>query len=139
MSEPDSVEMASRRLALALDALEAAAERRQDTDRNETALAGQIHALDSDRARLASELDQATARARGLENANREVALRIDGAIEVIRGVLGGDATNDEPGDATDDETEGESDAENDEETDDESDGETDDEDDEETDDENDD
>ena len=45
MSETDSIEIASRRLALALDALEAAAERRREADRDEEALATQIHAL----------------------------------------------------------------------------------------------
>ena len=49
MSETDSIEIANRRLALALDALEAAAERRQESDRSEEALAAQIHALDTDR------------------------------------------------------------------------------------------
>jgi hypothetical protein len=88
MSDSDSIEIASRRLALALDALEAAAERRGETDRSEQALATQIHALGADRARLASELDAATARSRGLEAANREVAERIAQAIETIRGVL---------------------------------------------------
>jgi chromosome segregation ATPase len=91
MSETDSIEIASRRLALALNALEAAAERRGETDRNEAALATQVQALGTDRARLASELDHATARSRGLETANREVAQRIVQAIEVIRGVLDGD------------------------------------------------
>ena len=91
MSEPDSVDMASRRLALALDALEAAAERRRETDRGEEALAAQIQALGSDRARLASELDAATARSRGLERANRDVAQRLDAAIETIQSVLGDD------------------------------------------------
>jgi chromosome segregation ATPase len=91
MSETDSIETASRRLALALDALEAAAERRQKTDRSEEALAEQIQALGADRARLASELDQASARSRGLETANREVAQRITQAIETIRGVLAQD------------------------------------------------
>jgi len=90
MRETDSVETASRRLTLALDALEAAAERRRETDRSEEALATQIQALGSDRARLASELDRATARARGLKSANHEVAQRIDQAIETIRSVLGG-------------------------------------------------
>jgi len=89
MSEPDSAEMASRRLALALDALEAAAERRRATDRSEETLATQIQALGGDRARLASELDVATARSRGLEAASREVAQRIGTAIATIRGVLG--------------------------------------------------
>jgi chromosome segregation ATPase len=88
MSETDSIEIANRRLALALDALDAAAERRQESDRSEEALAAQIHALDTDRARLVSELDQASAHSRGLETANREVAQRLAQAIETIRGVL---------------------------------------------------
>ena len=88
MSESDSIEIASQRLALALDALEAAVERRSETDRSEEALATQIQALGTDRARLASELDHAAARSRGLETANREVAQRIAQAIETIRGVL---------------------------------------------------
>jgi chromosome segregation ATPase len=88
MSEDDSVEVASHRLALALEALEAAAERRSEIDRGQESLFTQIHALGTDRARLASELDYATARSRGLENANRDVAQRIDQAIEAIRGVL---------------------------------------------------
>ena len=88
MSEIDSIEAASRRLALALDALEAAVERRRDADRSEEALAEQIHALGTDRARLAGELDAATALSRKLESSNREVAQRIDQAIETIRSVL---------------------------------------------------
>ncbi len=91
MSETDSVEMASRRLALALDALEAAAERRGETDRDAEVLAAQIRALGDDRARLASELDHATAHSRGLETAHREVAQRIVQAIETINGVLTGE------------------------------------------------
>ena len=75
-------------MTLALDALEAAAERRRETDRSEEALATQVHALGSDRAQLASELDQAVARSRALQTANREVAQRIAQAIETIRGVL---------------------------------------------------
>jgi FtsZ-binding cell division protein ZapB len=89
MSEIDSVEAASRRLALALDGLDAAAARRREAARGEQALSAQIHSLGEDRARLASELDQATARARALERANREVAQRIGAVIESIRGALG--------------------------------------------------
>jgi hypothetical protein len=88
MSEIDSVEAASRRLALALDALETAVERRRDADRSEEALAEQIHALGTDRARLAGELYAVTALSRKLETSNREVAQRIDQAIETIRSVL---------------------------------------------------
>ena len=91
MSDSDSVELASQRLALALDALEAAAERRHELDRGRDALVTQIHALGTDRARLANELDHATARSRGLETATREVARRVDQAIETIRGVLADD------------------------------------------------
>lgn len=88
MDEPDSIEAASRRLALALDALDAAAERRREAALHEEALGAQIHALDDDRARLAGELDTAIARSRALESANREVTERIEAAIEAIRGVL---------------------------------------------------
>jgi hypothetical protein len=88
MSDNNSVELASQRLALALDALEAAADRRRELDRGQDALVTQIHALGTDRARLASELDHATARSRGLETATREVGRRVDQAIETIRGVL---------------------------------------------------
>jgi hypothetical protein len=89
MSETDSIEIASRRLAFALDALDAAAERRCEAARNEEALTAQVHVLGDDRARLAGELDQAIAHSRVLETANREVAKRITAAIEAIHGVLG--------------------------------------------------
>jgi chromosome segregation ATPase len=88
MSEIDSIEAASRRLALALDALEAAVERRREAARVEDSLATQLHALGDDRARLAGELDQAVARTRALESVNREVEKRIAQAIETIRAVL---------------------------------------------------
>jgi predicted nucleic acid-binding Zn-ribbon protein len=88
MSDTDSIAIAALRLTGALDALEEAVERRSEADRDEKALANQVHALGSDRARLASELDDATARARALETANRDVAQRIDQAMATIRGVL---------------------------------------------------
>lgn len=91
MSETDSIEAASRRLALALDALDSAAEQRHEVARKEEALATQIHALGGDRARLAGELDQAIAHSRVLENASREVAKRIDAAIETVRSILASD------------------------------------------------
>jgi chromosome segregation ATPase len=89
MSETDSIEAASRRLAQALDALDAATERRCEAARGEEALSAQVHALGDDRARLAGELDHAVARARTLEHASREMAQRIAAAIASIRGVLG--------------------------------------------------
>jgi hypothetical protein len=88
MSEASAIETASRRLALALDALAAAVERRRETDRGEEALAAQLHALGTDRSRLAADLDAAAARARALDNTNREVAERLDAAIETIRSLI---------------------------------------------------
>jgi len=90
-SETDLIAAAAQRLSLALDALDAAAERRRDADRDAQSLSDQLHALGSDRARLASELDDATARAKTFEAANREVGERLDRAIETIRGVLNSD------------------------------------------------
>ena len=88
MTEPNAIEAASRRLALALDALAAAVERRQIADREEATFAAQLHALGNDRSRLASELDDATARARSLENVSREVAQRLDAAMGTLRSLL---------------------------------------------------
>jgi hypothetical protein len=88
MTDPNAIEAASRRLALALDALAAAVERRRGADRGEETLAAQLHALGSDRSRLASELDAAAARARSLESVNRDVAQRLDAAIGAIRSLL---------------------------------------------------
>src|SRR5262249_38476763 len=87
MTEPSAIDAASKRLALALDALAAAVERRHEADRGEQTLDAQLHALGADRSRLASELDAAAARTRTLEIANREVAQRLDAAIDTIRSV----------------------------------------------------
>ncbi len=91
---PGEVEVATRRLAAALDALEAAVERRREADRDEDELAARIQALGIDRSRLAHELDGSLVRARELERVNREVSERLDTAIETISSVLGsGEAT----------------------------------------------
>jgi hypothetical protein len=90
MSDASAVETATKRLALALDALEAALERRREADRSEEALANQLQAFGIDRARLAADLDAQTARSRRLELVNREVARRLDAAIDSIRSVIAG-------------------------------------------------
>ena len=91
-AEPTTVDVdaATRRLMAALDALESAVERRRDADRDEDELAGRIHALGTDRSRLADELDGALVKSRRLERANREIADRLDTAIGTIRAVLDG-------------------------------------------------
>src|SRR5258706_16403895 len=64
MTERSAIDAASRRLALALDALAAAVERRHEADRGEQTLDAQLHALGADRSRLAAELGAAPARSR---------------------------------------------------------------------------
>ncbi len=88
VTEASTIEIATRRLQSALDALDSAVERRLERDQGEAALASQVHAFDADRARLAAELDTAAARARALETANREVAQRLDTAIATIRTIV---------------------------------------------------
>ena len=88
MTEPGPVDAAVKRLALALDALDAAVERRREADRGTSDLASQVQALGVDRSRLAAALDGEAARARALEQANRDVAQRIDAAIGSIRAVV---------------------------------------------------
>lgn len=88
MSDASKVEAATKRLQSALDALEGAVERRLERDQGQAALASQVHAFDSDRSRLAAELDAVSARARALETANREVAQQLDEAIAGIAALI---------------------------------------------------
>jgi len=89
VSEGRGIETATRRLSIALDSLEAALARRQDADGRAVALGEQIATLGADRSRLAADLDRQTARARRLEGVNRDVAQRIDNAMETLRAVAG--------------------------------------------------
>jgi hypothetical protein len=88
MTDQSTIDQAVKRLALALDSLDAAVERRQQADRSEEGLASQLHALGVDRTRLAAALDGEAARARRLEATNREIAERLDAAITSIQSVL---------------------------------------------------
>lgn len=86
--EQSAIDTAVKRLALALDALDAAVERRREADRGAEALAAQVQALGLDRSKLAAALDGETAHARKLEATNREIAARLDTAIAGIQSVL---------------------------------------------------
>jgi seryl-tRNA synthetase len=88
VTDASAIDKATRRLQAALDALDGAVERRLEREQGHAALASQVHAFDSDRSRLASELDAAAARARTLETTNREVAQRLDEAIATIRAII---------------------------------------------------
>jgi chromosome segregation ATPase len=88
------IDAATRRLMAALDALEAAVERRREADRDEDELAARMQALGADRSRLADELDGSLVKTRKMERTNREIAGRLDAAIGTIRAVLGAGETS---------------------------------------------
>jgi hypothetical protein len=88
MSDQTAINQAVKRLASALDGLDAAVERRRESDHREEDLAYQVEALGVDRTRLAAALDGETARSRKLETTNREIAGRLDEAIASIQAVL---------------------------------------------------
>jgi hypothetical protein len=82
-------DQAVKRVMDALDALDAVLERRLGKDSGKGgSLVEQLHAFNVDRARLAAELDAVRARARDLENSNREAVRRIDEAMSAIRAVI---------------------------------------------------
>ncbi|MGP0091483.1 MAG: DUF4164 family protein [Xanthobacteraceae bacterium] len=74
MRDENGIEAAAKRLTQAIDALEAAMEQRLAADREDET--------------LAEQLDAAAASARRLKTVNREVAQRLDAAIETIHSVL---------------------------------------------------
>jgi predicted nucleic acid-binding Zn-ribbon protein len=88
MSVPPTLEQSLQRLSAALARLEDAVERRRESDRAHAAREIETQALNEDRARLASELDEVFARAARLEHANRDVSRRLDAAMETICSVL---------------------------------------------------
>jgi Domain of unknown function (DUF4164) len=87
-------DQAVKRVMDALDALDGVLEQRLGkADKDSKGGAGgslveQLHAFNIDRARLALELDSVRARARDLENSNREAVRRIDEAVSAIRAVI---------------------------------------------------
>ena len=91
VSGEGALDTAVKRLARALDALDAAVERRREADRNEDTLAAQVQMLGVDRARLADQLDGEAALARQLREASRDVGERLDKAIGEIQALLGED------------------------------------------------
>jgi hypothetical protein len=88
VSDSSAIETATRRLAAALEGLDAALHRRRDADRREEALATQVAALGADRSRLAAELDLHAARAQRLDTASREVSRRLASAVETVETVI---------------------------------------------------
>jgi predicted nucleic acid-binding Zn-ribbon protein len=88
MNPSDSLQLGLKRLAAALDQLEAAAERRAQADAQRGNLEEELAVMQDDRTKLAVELDGVVARTNALENANQDVARRLELAGQAIRTVL---------------------------------------------------
>lgn len=88
MADPSRLDAALARLNKALGTLDSAVMRRLDGDKSHAALTLQLEAAETDRERLAADLDEAAGRMAALETTNREVARRIDQTMDAIRGVL---------------------------------------------------
>ena len=79
---------ALRRLDMAMASVEAASARVLDQRSTDADHEGEIAMLAEDRSRLANEMDEISARAARLETTNRDVARRLETAIDTIRDVL---------------------------------------------------
>ncbi|WP_237477507.1 DUF4164 family protein [Lichenibacterium dinghuense] len=88
MDLPVSLQRALQRLNGAIDALDAAAERRAEADAARADAEVEYAVMQDDRSRLAVELDAALARARALDRVAGEVAARVDRAGATVRGIL---------------------------------------------------
>ncbi|WP_420961353.1 DUF4164 domain-containing protein [Brucella sp. IR073] len=76
------------RLDRALGALEEAVDLRLEKEGDYAEAEEEVQRMNTDRSRLAQELDISEARAERLEAANREVSRRLVTAMETIRAVL---------------------------------------------------
>jgi hypothetical protein len=88
MTDQTAIDRATKRLTQALDQLDAAVDRRIEIERSRKILTEQVHALDADRSKLAADLDIQLARVRQLETVNRDIARRLDAAMDNIQLVL---------------------------------------------------
>ena len=76
------------RLGRAMDALDNAVVARLEHEQDYSEAEAEVQRMNTDRARLAQELDNSEARGERLEEANREVSRRLVTAMETIRAVL---------------------------------------------------
>ncbi len=88
MSGDQTAKAALESLNRALTKLENAVDGRLDKEADFSDAAEEVQRLNSDRSRLAQELDQSENRAVRLEEANKEVSRRLVTAMETIRAVL---------------------------------------------------
>ncbi|ANK73805.1 DUF4164 domain-containing protein [Ensifer adhaerens] len=83
-----TVKAAIDELRNAVQSLENAIDGRFDRERDFSEFEGEVRRVNTDRSRLAQELDQSQFRANRLEEVNREVSRRLVTAMETIRAVL---------------------------------------------------
>ena len=76
------------RLGRAMDALDNAVVARLEHEQDYSEAEAEVQRMNTDRARLAQELDNSEARGERLEEANKEVSRRLVTAMETIRAVL---------------------------------------------------
>jgi hypothetical protein len=88
MDTPERFDAALKRLAVALEKLEAATERRLKAEALRANLEEELAVMQDDRGRLAVELDGALARTLSLEATNEEAARQLSGATAAVRDVL---------------------------------------------------
>jgi hypothetical protein len=88
MTDQTAIDRVTRRLTQALDQLDSAVDRKIEIEHSRKILTEQVHALDADRSRLAADLDVQLARVRELETVNRDIARRLDAAMNSIQLVL---------------------------------------------------
>ncbi len=89
MSLPPALAATLKRLAAALDHLDAAAERRAQADALRADREEELAIMQKDRSRLALELDGALSRMQALDRAAEEAGRRMARAEEAIRAALG--------------------------------------------------
>lgn len=88
MTSPNPLDAALKRLADALESLEAADERRAAAERGRADLEEELGVMQDDRARLAAELDGALAGNRALTLASADVNGRLERAEAMLNELL---------------------------------------------------
>lgn len=88
MTDEATLKETMLRLSRAVQAVESAVAARMEREQDFAEAEEEIQRMNSDRARLAHELDGSEARAERLEAANKEVSRRLVTAMETIRAVL---------------------------------------------------
>lgn len=88
MTSQQTLSEVMQRLNKAVASLENAVDRQVELREGARDAEEEVQRMNADRSRLAGELDESTARAERLEEANKEVSRRLVTAMETIRAVL---------------------------------------------------